>query len=156
MDTFRQLQHPGNCFSKKFHFHYPLPKYLTWISSLHHLQIQLSLRMVSWKNFSLWLVIVFLHICCLKNSSSLFFIFLWTKHSLFFTSIYHFFWFFVVHFAALTFNDLGIVPHKLKGYPIEYLIQYRKGGPQFGSTVSEKVSPDAWPWVSLNFYSQTL
>jgi len=47
--------------------------------------------------------------------------------------------------AALTFNDLEIVPHKLKGYPIEFLIQYRKGGPQFGSTVSEKVSPDAWP-----------
>jgi NADH dehydrogenase (ubiquinone) 1 alpha subcomplex subunit 9 len=48
-------------------------------------------------------------------------------------------------FAALTFNDLGIVPHKLKGYPIEFLISYRKGGPQFGSTISEKVSPDAWP-----------
>ena len=47
--------------------------------------------------------------------------------------------------AALTFNDLGIVPHKVKGYPIEFLIQYRKGGPQFGSTVSEKVSPDSWP-----------
>ncbi|KAB1208791.1 NADH dehydrogenase [ubiquinone] 1 alpha subcomplex subunit 9, mitochondrial [Morella rubra] len=51
----------------------------------------------------------------------------------------------VVSENALTFNDLGIVPHKLKGYPIEYLIQYRKGGPQFGSTVSEKVSPDTWP-----------
>ncbi|KAG6724510.1 hypothetical protein I3842_03G261200 [Carya illinoinensis] len=51
----------------------------------------------------------------------------------------------VVSENALTFNDLGIVPHKLKGYPVEYLIQYRKGGPQFGSTVSEKVSPDAWP-----------
>ncbi|KAK9944971.1 hypothetical protein M0R45_010505 [Rubus argutus] len=46
---------------------------------------------------------------------------------------------------ALTFNDLGIVPHKIKGYPIEFLIQYRKGGPNFGSTVSEKISPDAWP-----------
>jgi NADH dehydrogenase (ubiquinone) 1 alpha subcomplex subunit 9 len=52
---------------------------------------------------------------------------------------------FMVGSAALTFNDLEIVPHKLKGYPIEFLIQYRKGGPQFGSTVSEKVSPDAWP-----------
>ncbi|KAF5482500.1 hypothetical protein F2P56_003064 [Juglans regia] len=51
----------------------------------------------------------------------------------------------VVSDNALTFNDLGIVPRKLKGYPVEYLIQYRKGGPQFGSTVSEKVSPDAWP-----------
>ncbi|XP_059433413.1 NADH dehydrogenase [ubiquinone] 1 alpha subcomplex subunit 9, mitochondrial [Corylus avellana] len=51
----------------------------------------------------------------------------------------------VVSESALTFNDLGIVPHKVKGYPIEFLIQYRKGGPQFGSTVSEKVSPDAWP-----------
>ncbi|GMY06200.1 NADH dehydrogenase [ubiquinone] 1 alpha subcomplex subunit 9, mitochondrial-like [Fagus crenata] len=51
----------------------------------------------------------------------------------------------VVSENALNFNDLGIVPHKLKGYPIEFLISYRKGGPQFGSTVSEKVSPDAWP-----------
>ncbi|PSS14060.1 NADH dehydrogenase [ubiquinone] 1 alpha subcomplex subunit 9 like [Actinidia chinensis var. chinensis] len=48
----------------------------------------------------------------------------------------------VVSPNALTFNDLGIVPHKLKGYPIEFLISYRKGGPQYGSTVSEKVSPD--------------
>ncbi|KAF5726987.1 hypothetical protein HS088_TW22G00673 [Tripterygium wilfordii] len=31
------------------------------------------------------------------------------------------------------------------GYPIEYLISYRKGGPQFGSTVSERVNPDAYP-----------
>jgi NADH dehydrogenase (ubiquinone) 1 alpha subcomplex subunit 9 len=52
---------------------------------------------------------------------------------------------FVVGSVALTFNDLGIVPHKIKGYPIEFLIQYRKGGPNFGSTVSEKISPDAWP-----------
>lgn len=51
----------------------------------------------------------------------------------------------VVSPDALTFNDLGIEPHKLKGYPIEYLIQYRKGGPNYGSTVSEKVSPDAYP-----------
>ncbi|XP_020228545.1 NADH dehydrogenase [ubiquinone] 1 alpha subcomplex subunit 9, mitochondrial isoform X2 [Cajanus cajan] len=51
----------------------------------------------------------------------------------------------VVSENALTFNDLGIVPHKLKGYPIEFLIQYRKGGPQFGSTISERVTPDAWP-----------
>lgn len=42
--------------------------------------------------------------------------------------------------AALTFEDLGIVPHKLKGYPIEFLLSYRKGGPSFGSTVSEKVT----------------
>lgn len=46
---------------------------------------------------------------------------------------------------ALTFDDLGIAPHKLKGYPVEYLIQYRKGGPQYGSTVSEKVSPEYGP-----------
>ncbi|OWM90266.1 NADH dehydrogenase [ubiquinone] 1 alpha subcomplex subunit 9, mitochondrial [Punica granatum] len=51
----------------------------------------------------------------------------------------------VVSDNALTFNDLGIVPHKLKGYPIEFLISYRKGGPNFGSTVSERISPDAWP-----------
>ncbi|CAL0316869.1 unnamed protein product [Lupinus luteus] len=51
----------------------------------------------------------------------------------------------VVSKDALTFNDLGIVPHKVAGYPIEFLLSYRKGGPQFGSTVSEKVSPDAWP-----------
>lgn len=55
---------------------------------------------------------------------------------------------FVVDFVALTFSDLGLVPHKLKGYPVEFLIQYRKGGPNYGSTVSERVSPDAWPWVS--------
>nr|POE59412.1 nadh dehydrogenase [ubiquinone] 1 alpha subcomplex subunit 9, mitochondrial [Quercus suber] len=48
----------------------------------------------------------------------------------------------VVSENALTFNDLGLVPHKLKGYPIEFLIAFRKGGPQFGSTVSEKVSTD--------------
>lgn len=51
----------------------------------------------------------------------------------------------VVCSVALTFNDLGILPHKIKGYPIEFLIQYRKGGPNFGSTVSEKVSPDSYP-----------
>ncbi|KAL0383671.1 UNVERIFIED_CONTAM: NADH dehydrogenase [ubiquinone] 1 alpha subcomplex subunit, mitochondrial [Sesamum calycinum] len=45
---------------------------------------------------------------------------------------------------ALKFEDLGIVPCKLKGYPVEYLIQYRKGGPQYGSTVSEKVTPQSW------------
>ncbi|KAJ0051680.1 hypothetical protein Pint_01647 [Pistacia integerrima] len=48
-------------------------------------------------------------------------------------------------FITLTFEDLGIVPHQLKGYPIEYLISYRKGGPQFGSTISERVSPDSYP-----------
>lgn len=52
---------------------------------------------------------------------------------------------FLVDFVALTFSDLGLVPHKLKGYPVEFLIQYRKGGPNYGSTVSERVSPDAWP-----------
>ncbi|KAL6011051.1 hypothetical protein ACLOJK_001495 [Asimina triloba] len=46
----------------------------------------------------------------------------------------------VVSKDALTFEDLGVVPHKLKGYPIEYLLSYRKGGPSFGSTVSEKVT----------------
>nr|ACU23211.1 unknown [Glycine max] len=51
----------------------------------------------------------------------------------------------VVSENALTFNDLGIVPHKLKEYPIEFLISYRKGGPQFGSTISERVTPDFWP-----------
>ncbi|XP_061352674.1 NADH dehydrogenase [ubiquinone] 1 alpha subcomplex subunit 9, mitochondrial [Gastrolobium bilobum] len=51
----------------------------------------------------------------------------------------------VVSENALTFNDLGIVPHQLKGYPVEFLMSYRKGGPQFGSTISERVSPDAWP-----------
>ncbi|GAB2275868.1 hypothetical protein Dimus_010612 [Dionaea muscipula] len=51
----------------------------------------------------------------------------------------------VVSENALTFADLDIVPHKLKGYPVEFLMAYRKGGPQFGSTISEKVSPDAYP-----------
>ncbi|KAK6164386.1 hypothetical protein DH2020_001250 [Rehmannia glutinosa] len=45
---------------------------------------------------------------------------------------------------ALTFEDLGIAPRKIKGYPIEFLIQYRKGGPNYGSTVSEKVTPNQW------------
>ncbi|CAN6486060.1 unnamed protein product [Victoria cruziana] len=49
----------------------------------------------------------------------------------------------VVSENALTFEDLGIVPHKLKGYPTEYLTCYRKGGPSFGATISERVtSPD--------------
>lgn len=56
-----------------------------------------------------------------------------------------------MEFAALTFNDLGLVPHKLKGYPIEFLIAFRKGGPQFGSTVSEKVSTDDYAWGSVDF-----
>ncbi|RVX19108.1 NADH dehydrogenase [ubiquinone] 1 alpha subcomplex subunit 9, mitochondrial [Vitis vinifera] len=51
----------------------------------------------------------------------------------------------VVSENALTFDDLGIVPHKLKGYPIEFLLSYRKGGPQFGSTISERVDPEAFP-----------
>uniref|UniRef100_UPI001CB96EA8 NADH dehydrogenase [ubiquinone] 1 alpha subcomplex subunit 9, mitochondrial n=1 Tax=Erigeron canadensis TaxID=72917 RepID=UPI001CB96EA8 len=46
---------------------------------------------------------------------------------------------------ALTFSDLGLVPHKVKGYPIEFLIQYRKGGPNYGSTVSERANPDSYP-----------
>ncbi|KAL6505260.1 hypothetical protein OROGR_025077 [Orobanche gracilis] len=45
---------------------------------------------------------------------------------------------------ALTFDDLGIVPRKIKGYPVEFLIQYRKGGPNYGSTVSEKLTPKQW------------
>ncbi|KAK8964068.1 hypothetical protein KSP40_PGU009506 [Platanthera guangdongensis] len=44
----------------------------------------------------------------------------------------------VVSENALTFSDLGIQPHKLKGYPVEFLTCYRKGGPSFGSTISEK------------------
>ncbi|KNA24805.1 hypothetical protein SOVF_012110 [Spinacia oleracea] len=50
----------------------------------------------------------------------------------------------VVSDKALTFADLDIVPHKLKGYPVEFLSCYRKGGPQFGSTISEKISADPW------------
>jgi NADH dehydrogenase (ubiquinone) 1 alpha subcomplex subunit 9 len=45
----------------------------------------------------------------------------------------------LTHVAALKFEDLGVMPHKLKGYPTEYLISYRKGGPAFGSTFSEKM-----------------
>lgn len=48
----------------------------------------------------------------------------------------------VVSKDALTFTDLEITPHKLRGYPIEFLSCYRKGGPQFGSTISEKITPD--------------
>ncbi|KAI7994533.1 hypothetical protein LOK49_LG11G00909 [Camellia lanceoleosa] len=44
----------------------------------------------------------------------------------------------VVSPDALTFDALGIVPHKLKGYPIEFLLSYRKGGPQYGSTMGER------------------
>ncbi|CAO2824321.1 unnamed protein product [Amaranthus hypochondriacus] len=51
----------------------------------------------------------------------------------------------VVSDKALTFADLDIAPHKLRGYPVEYLSCYRKGGPQFGSTISEKVTPEPWP-----------
>ncbi|XAR58681.1 hypothetical protein NMG60_11014166 [Bertholletia excelsa] len=40
---------------------------------------------------------------------------------------------------ALTFAYLCILPHKLKGYPVEFLISHHKGGPQYGSTVSEKL-----------------
>lgn len=51
----------------------------------------------------------------------------------------------IVSKDALTFEDLGLAPHKVKGYPVEFLIQYRKGGPNYGSTVSEKVSPESYP-----------
>lgn len=51
----------------------------------------------------------------------------------------------VSFFPALKFEDLGIAPQKLKGYPVEFLIQYRKGGPNYGSTVSEKYS-DRQSW----------
>lgn len=51
----------------------------------------------------------------------------------------------VVSKDALTFEDLGLAPHKVKGYPVEFLIQYRKGGPNYGSTVSEKMSPESYP-----------
>lgn len=46
----------------------------------------------------------------------------------------------VVSQDALKFTDLGVVPHKLRGYPIEFLFQYRNGGPSFGSTVGERIS----------------
>ncbi|KAK4482366.1 hypothetical protein RD792_009519 [Penstemon davidsonii] len=46
--------------------------------------------------------------------------------------------------SALKFDDLGIAPRKLKGYATEFLIQYRKGGPNYGSTVSEKLTPKSW------------
>lgn len=48
----------------------------------------------------------------------------------------------VVSENALTFENLGIIPRKLRGYPIEFLFSYRKGGPQFGSTASDKMSPE--------------
>ncbi|KAK4366150.1 hypothetical protein RND71_014030 [Anisodus tanguticus] len=51
----------------------------------------------------------------------------------------------IVSKDALTFKDLELAPHKVKGYPIEFLIQYRKGGPNYGSTVSERVSPESYP-----------
>ncbi|XP_039039365.1 NADH dehydrogenase [ubiquinone] 1 alpha subcomplex subunit 9, mitochondrial-like [Hibiscus syriacus] len=57
----------------------------------------------------------------------------------------------VVSENALTFMDLGVLPHKLKGYPVEFLIQHRKGGPQFGSLVSEKVNPDSYPQFTMGF-----
>ncbi|KAH9627037.1 hypothetical protein KSS87_023725 [Heliosperma pusillum] len=46
---------------------------------------------------------------------------------------------------ALTFTDLGVSPHKLRGYPVEFLSCYRKGGPSFGSTVSDRVTPEFDP-----------
>ncbi|CAI5525311.1 unnamed protein product [Closterium sp. Naga37s-1] len=41
---------------------------------------------------------------------------------------------------ALTFKDLGIIPHPLTGLTIDYLFAYRSGGPQYGQTVGEKTS----------------
>lgn len=46
----------------------------------------------------------------------------------------------VVSQNALTFRDLGIIPRKLKGYPIDYLLQYRSGGPSYGTTIGDRVA----------------
>ncbi|KAG0460472.1 hypothetical protein HPP92_020367 [Vanilla planifolia] len=46
----------------------------------------------------------------------------------------------VVSENASTFRDLGVAPHKLKGYPVEFLTCYRKDGPSFGTTISEKIT----------------
>lgn len=46
----------------------------------------------------------------------------------------------VVSDDALKFSDLGLVPQKLIGVPIEHLYAYRTGGPQYGQTVGERVS----------------
>ncbi|KAK9756834.1 hypothetical protein RND81_01G124000 [Saponaria officinalis] len=51
----------------------------------------------------------------------------------------------VVSENALTFTDLGVNPHKLRGYPVEFLSCYRKGGPSFGSTLSDRATPDLGP-----------
>lgn len=125
INAFRLSQCREKYYLKKFHFLYPIRRFSTWIRSLQQLQIRSFQRMVSSKNLAYGLS---------------FFPF-----SPFCDLILSFLLIFMVGSAALTFKDLEIVPHKLKGYPIEFLIQYRKGGPQFGSTVSEKVSPDAWP-----------
>eukprot|EP00252_Welwitschia_mirabilis_P009069 TRINITY_DN21364_c0_g1_i1.p1 TRINITY_DN21364_c0_g1~~TRINITY_DN21364_c0_g1_i1.p1 ORF type:complete len:399 (-),score=73.05 TRINITY_DN21364_c0_g1_i1:363-1559(-) len=45
----------------------------------------------------------------------------------------------VVSQDGLKFADLGVVPHKIKGYPIEYLFSYRQDGPAFGSTAGERI-----------------
>ncbi|KAL7200961.1 hypothetical protein ACSBR1_032805 [Camellia fascicularis] len=52
----------------------------------------------------------------------------------------------VVSPDALTFDDLSIMPHKLKGYPVEFLIQYRKGGPiwLYCQRKGSKVIPSSW------------
>ncbi|GJX93420.1 hypothetical protein Tco_0348006 [Tanacetum coccineum] len=59
-------------------------------------------------------------------------------------------------FEALIFNDLGIVPHKVKGYPIEFLIQYRKGGPNYGSTASFEEIDEYCATVALSAYGVLL
>ncbi|KAL9239074.1 hypothetical protein vseg_013426 [Gypsophila vaccaria] len=51
----------------------------------------------------------------------------------------------VVSENALTFTDLGVNPHKLRGYPVEFLSCYRKGGPSYGSTLSDRATPDLGP-----------
>lgn len=62
---------------------------------------------------------------------------------------FHFLIFFKFSFLALTFSDLGLVPRKVKGYPVEYLIQYRKGGPNYGSTASEREISEYNPWCLI-------
>lgn len=42
--------------------------------------------------------------------------------------------------GALTFKDLGVIPHELKGVTIEHLYAYRTGGPGVGTTVGEQLT----------------
>ncbi|CAM6099073.1 unnamed protein product [Calypogeia fissa] len=46
---------------------------------------------------------------------------------------------YVVSPDALTLKDLGIIPRKLQGVAIDYLYQWRAGGPSMGATVGERV-----------------